>query len=132
MLPARSPSTIDEYIASFPEAVRERLEIVRAAIRKAAPGAREAIRYGMPTFTLNGNLVYFAAFNRHVGLYSFPSGNPAFRQALAHYKTGKGSIQLPHSQPLPLDLIGAMVRFRVQENLSRPAKQKATAAADSR
>ena len=123
MLTAK-PTTIDAYITAFPVEIRERLELVRATIQAAAPEATETIKYGMPTFVLNGNLVYFAAFKHHLGIYSFPSAQKAFAKQLAGYKTGKGSIQLPHDQPLPLDLIGEMVRFRVAENLAKPVKKK--------
>lgn len=118
------PTTIDAYITGYPPEVRERLELVRATIQEAAPTATETIKYGMPTFVLNGNLVYFAAFKHHIGIYSFPSAHQAFAEQLAGYKRGKGSVQLPHDAPLPLALIGKMVRFRVQENLAKPVKKK--------
>lgn len=110
------PNDINEYIASFPPQVQKLLEQVRTTIQKAAPQAQEAISYAMPTFKLNGNLVYFAAFKNHIGFYALPSGNEAFQKELSKYKTGKGSIQFPLDEPLPLNLITKIVKFRIEEN----------------
>ncbi|MFN0014707.1 MAG: iron chaperone [Saprospiraceae bacterium] len=109
------PNTIDEYIANYPEHVRGILEQVRQTIRSAAPNATEAIRYGIPTFVQSGSLVHFAAFKNHIGFYATPTGHAAFQAALATFKQGKGSVQFPLSQPMPLELIGKIVRFRVEE-----------------
>jgi uncharacterized protein YdhG (YjbR/CyaY superfamily) len=119
-----TPQTIDEYIAGFPEHIREILEKVRATIREAAPGAEETIKYEMPTFMLNGNLVYFAAFKNHIGFYPIPSGVEEFKDDLAGYKTGKGSVQFPLDKPIPYELIGRITKFRVQENLVKAAAKK--------
>jgi uncharacterized protein YdhG (YjbR/CyaY superfamily) len=119
-----TPQTIDEYIAGFPEHIREILEKVRATIREAAPGAEETIKYEMPTFMLNGNLVYFAAFKNHIGFYPIPSGVEEFKDDLAGYKTGKGSVQFPLDKPIPYELIGRIKKFRVQENLVKAAAKK--------
>jgi uncharacterized protein YdhG (YjbR/CyaY superfamily) len=119
-----TPSTIDEYIAGFPEHIREILEKVRATIQEAAPNAEETIKYEMPTFMLNGNLVYFAAFKNHIGFYPIPSGMEEFKDDLAGYKTGKGSVQFPLDQPIPYELIGRITKFRVQENLEKAAAKK--------
>jgi uncharacterized protein YdhG (YjbR/CyaY superfamily) len=100
---ARPQST--SYIAGFPAEVQERLQALRAAIRAAAPHAQETFSYQMPTFNLKGNLVHFAAFKHHIGLYPTRSGTAAFQEALSRYKGAKGSVQLPHDQPLPLDLV---------------------------
>lgn len=108
--------SIDDYIRSSPAEVREALEKMRAAVREAAPGAEEAIRYGMPSFRLHGrNLVHFAAFQHHIGFYPIPSGIEAFKKELSLYKQGKGSVRFPLSQPLPYDLVKKIVRFRVAE-----------------
>jgi len=115
---------IDSYIAGFPEDIRERLEQVRATIRKAAPQAEEAIKYAMPTFVLNGNLVHFAAFKNHIGFYPAPTGMAAFKKDLAPYHTGKGSVQFPLDKPVPLSLITKIVKMRVEENLAKKAKKK--------
>lgn len=111
--------TVDEYIAEFPPATRKVLEELRALIRATAPSATEKISYAIPTFHLNGNLVHFAAFERHVGFYPTPSGIEAFREELKPYKTAKGSVQFPLDQPLPKDLIRRMVEFRVAENTGK-------------
>jgi len=116
--------SIDEYIASFPEKTQEILELVRATIQKAAPEATEAIRYAIPTFILNGNLVHFAAFKNHIGFYAAPTGNEAFKEELSVYKGGKGSVQFPIDQPMPLELITRIVQFRVQENTGKALKKK--------
>ncbi|MCA1554752.1 MAG: DUF1801 domain-containing protein [Chloroflexi bacterium] len=120
-----TPKTIDEYIAAFPPDVQRILKKIRATIRNAAPDAQETIKYQVPTFILNGNLVYFAAFKNHIGFYPVPSGIEQFKQELAAYKQGKGSIQFPLDRPIPYDLITKIVRFRVKENLARAeAKHK--------
>jgi uncharacterized protein YdhG (YjbR/CyaY superfamily) len=119
------PTTIDEYIADFPDDVQEKLQKVRMTIREAAPDAEETIKYRMPTFTLKGNLVYFAAYKNHIGFYPVPTGIDEFRDELSGYKMGKGSIQFPLDEPIPYDLIGRIVRFRVQENLEK-ANARAT------
>ena len=117
------PKTIDEYIAGFPEDVQKILEKVRMTIKEAAPGAQETIKYQMPTFTLNGNLVYFAGFKNHIGFYPIPTGIEKFKKELSVYKQGKGSVQFPLNQPIPYDLIRKIVKFRVRENLEK-AKAK--------
>ncbi len=115
------PKNIDEYIAAFPENIQVMLAELRATIQAAAPAAEEKISYQMPTFALNGNLVHFAAFKNHIGLYPAPTGLEAFQEELSVYKTGKGSVQFPIDQPLPLDLIRKIVQYRVAENAQRAA-----------
>ena len=115
--------TIDEYIASFPEEVGERLRSIRQVVKEEAPEAGETIKYRMPTFTLNGNLVHFAAFQNHIGFYPTPSAMEAFEKELSAYKMGKGSVQFPLDQPLPLSLIRRMVRSRVEENRAKRKKK---------
>ena len=120
MKPSRATvATIDDYIDAFPADVQSRLRKLRSTIRRAAPQATERIAYRIPTFYLNGNLVHFAAFERHIGFYPGPSGIAAFRDELAKYKTAKGSIQFPHDEPLPLALVAKIVKFRVAENAHR-------------
>ena len=117
--------TIDEYINSFPEEVRNRLQTLRQVIKEEAPEAEEAIKYRMPTFTLHGNLVYFAAWKNHIALYPITSAMEASMEELSTYKTsGKGTIQFPIDQPLPLPLIRKIVAFRVQENRESKEKKK--------
>lgn len=118
------PNCIDEYIAGFPEDVQVLLEQIRVTIRATAPDAEETIKYAMPTFMLNGNLIYYAAFTNHIGLYATPTGNEAFKEELSIYKTGKGSIQFPLDQPMPLDLITRIVQFKVEQNSNKLPKRK--------
>ena len=115
-------STIDDYIASFPPAIQQKLIEIRRVIREAAPEASEKIAYQMPTFYLNGNLVHFAAYARHIGFYPAPSGLAAFKEELSQFKGAKGSVQFPLDQPLPMDLISRIVRFRVTENMKKGRK----------
>ena len=117
--PQSVPVTIDEYIASFPPNVRSILKQIRATLRKAAPEAKEAIKYRLPTLVLNGNLVHFGAFKNHIGFYATPTGNEKFRRELSVYKGAKGSVQFPLDQPIPYGLIGKIVKFRAKENLQR-------------
>ena len=121
--PKTKPSNIDEYMAGLPENIQKILEELRSTIRKAAPTAEETINYGIPTFTLNGNLVHFAAFKNHIGFYPAPSGIEAFKKELSVYDGAKGSVQFPVKDKLPLALITKIVKFRVKENIER-AKEK--------
>ena len=122
MVPTTTLSNgVDEHIAKFPKDVQEILQKIRATIHKAAPNAEETINYGIPTFTLNGNLVHFAGFKRHIGFYPTPSGIEQFKKELSIYKGAKGSVQLPLDKPIPHSLISKIVKFRVKENLARAA-----------
>jgi len=116
-----NPNGIDEQIAKFPKDVQEILEKIRATIRKAAPDAEETINYGIPTFTLTGNLVHFAGFKNHIGFYPTPSGIEKFKKELSVYKGAKGSVQFPLNKPIPYGLISKIVKFRVKENLEKAA-----------
>jgi len=111
--------TIDEYIASSPKDVQAILKKIRATIKKAAPKAEETINYGIPTFTLNGNLVHFAGFKSHIGFYPTPSGIGKFKKELSVYEGAKGSVKFPLDKPIPYGLITRIVKFRVKENLER-------------
>ncbi len=114
----KEKNQVDDYIALFKPEIQERLSQVRQVIREAAPEAEETINYKMPTYVLNGNLVHFAAFENHLGLYPTPSGISAFSDELAIYKAAKGSVRFPHNEPLPLDLIRRIFEYRVTENRS--------------
>jgi len=109
-------TTIDEYIKTFPKDVQIILEKMRQTIRKAAPEAVEAISYQIPTFKLNGNLVHFGAFKNHIGFYPTSSGIRAFKKQLTPYKGARGSVQFPIEKPIPYDLVGKIVKFRVKES----------------
>jgi uncharacterized protein YdhG (YjbR/CyaY superfamily) len=112
-------STIDEYIATFPEEIQAILQEIRDTIRAAAPDAEEKISYQMPTFFLKGNLVHFAAFKNHIGFYPTPGGVEVFKEEIARYQAAKGSIRFPLAEPMPLDLITRIVKMRVAENLQK-------------
>ena len=112
-------TSIDEYIATFPNEIQRILQLLRATIKAAAPEAEEKISYQMPTFALHGNLVHFAAWKTHIGFYPAPSGIQEFAQELAKYEGAKGSIKFPLNEPLPLELIRNIVKFRVVENLKK-------------
>jgi uncharacterized protein YdhG (YjbR/CyaY superfamily) len=114
-----APKNIDEYIAGFPPDIQAILSKIRAIVREAAPGAEEAIKYQLPTFTLNGNLVHFGAFKKHIGFYPTPSGTEKFKKDLSVYQGAKGSVQFPLDKPIPYDLITQIVKFRVKENQAR-------------
>lgn len=119
------PGNIDEYIAGFPEDVQQILQQVRATIKKAAPDAEETISYAIPTFRLKKtNLVHFAAFKNHIGFYPAPTGMEAFKEELAIYKAGKGSVQFPLGKSMPLHLITSIVEFRMKENPERTKAKK--------
>jgi uncharacterized protein YdhG (YjbR/CyaY superfamily) len=117
-------TSIDDYIATFPEEIQKILEEIRATIKTAAPDAEEKISYQMPTFTLKGNLVHFAAFKKHIGFYPVPTGIEKFKKELSVYEGAKGSIKFPIEKPLPFGLITKIVKFRVKENLERAKTKK--------
>jgi uncharacterized protein YdhG (YjbR/CyaY superfamily) len=122
--PGTAINTIDEYISTYPPDVREILEKLRKTIHEAAPEAEEAMRYGIPTFRLNGNLVHFAAFEHHIGFYPTPSAIVAFREELSPYKHAKGSVRFPLDEPIPYDLVRKIVEYRVKESREGGKKEK--------
>ena len=115
------PKTIDEYIAGFPLDIQEILEKIRATIKKSAPDAHEAIKYQMPTFTLKGNLVYFAAFKKHIGFFPPTTGDEKFQREIAPYAGEKGNLRFPLNEPIPYALIAKIVKMRVKEDLAKAA-----------
>jgi len=120
-MPAKKapPATVDEYIARCPAEVQPILQKIRAAIKESAPGAVEKISYDIPGFYLNGRLVWFAAFKRHIGFYPRGSAVEAFATELSPYKHNKATVQFPLDQPIPYALIRKIVKFRVKENLKK-------------
>lgn len=110
---------IDDYMLQFPKDIQKLLKQMRSTIKKTAPKAEEAMKYGIPTFVLNGNLVHFAAYKNHIGFYPAPSGLLAFKKEIARYKSSKGAVQFPIEEPLPLDLISKIIKFRVAENSAK-------------
>ncbi|MWC27712.1 iron chaperone [Paenibacillus sp. MMS18-CY102] len=117
--------SIDAYIASFPPEVQDVLQALRRVIKEAAPEATEKISYQMPTFALEGNLVYFAAYKKHIGFYPTSSGIAAFQHELEAYKVSKGTVQIPLGQPMPYELITRIVKHRVAANLEKAASKRA-------
>ena len=119
------PQTVQEYISTFPAQIQERMLQLRALIIEHAPEASESISYGMPAYKTFGKpLIYFSAYEHHLGLYATPSGHQQFKEALSVYKQGKGSVQFPHHESLPLKLIADIIRFRVQENQTKYNSRK--------
>lgn len=120
----KEAANVDAYIAGFSPELRARLEQVRATIRKAAPQATESISYRIPAYKLDGTLIYFAGFAQHIGMYPAPRSSAEFHDELAAYEGGKGTVQFPHTRPLPLNLIRRIVKFRAAENRARAAARK--------
>lgn len=109
--------TVDDYILSFTKETQSKLHIIRQIIKDNAPGAIESISYGMPAYKTNKKpLVYFSGYEKHIGFYATPTGHEKFKKQLSNYKQGKGSVQFPLDQPLPVELIAEIVKFRVTNN----------------
>lgn len=112
--------TVDDYIAQFPADTQRALNQVREVIITTCPEAAESISYGMPAYKLNEKpLVYFGGYKNHIGFYATPTGHDTFKEALANYKQGKGSVQFPLTAPMPLELIQQIVLFRIG-NIKNP------------
>lgn len=118
------PKTIDEYIALFPAKTQEVLQQVREAIHNAVPNAKEVISYKMPAFKQNAVLVYFAAYEKHIGFYPTGSGIEAFQHEFGNYKWSKGAVQFPIDKPMPLDLISRITKFKAERDLEKAAKKR--------
>lgn len=116
-------TSIDAYIKSSPKELQPTLQKIRSTIHKAAPKAEEAIKYGMPAFVLNGNLVFFAAAKKHIGFYPTPGPIVAFKKELEKYVTSKGAVQFPFDK-VPFALITKMTKFRVKEVAHKAVKKK--------
>lgn len=113
-----------DYIAAFPEDVQNKMHQLRDAIKKAAPDAEETIAYMMPAYKYHGPLVYFAGYKNHIGFYATPNGHEAFKKELSVYKQGKGSVQFPLDEPLPLGLVSKIVKFRLNQNQEKEKTAK--------
>ncbi len=110
------PKTINEYLMQFPADIQKKLEQIRKAIKKTAPGAEEAIKYSMPAFVYNGsNLVYFAAYKKHIGFYPVPVGDALYLSEIKPYHKTKGALQFPVDTPVPIALVVKIVRLRMKE-----------------
>ena len=118
-----TPKDIDQYIASCSPAVRSILERIRLTIKNAAPDAQETISYKIPAFTLDGILVYFAAFKKHIGFYPPVRGDAKLEKAISTFAGEKGNLQFPLHQPIPYDLIERIVKLRVKQNLSKASRK---------
>jgi uncharacterized protein YdhG (YjbR/CyaY superfamily) len=119
-----TPKSIDEYIKRYPSDVQAILRKIRATIHTAAPDAKEAISYQIPTFKLEGNLVHFAAFPDHMSFFPTSSGVEKFKRELAAYEITKGTIRFPIEKPIPYGLITKITKFRVKENIDRAKKKR--------
>lgn len=123
---------IDQFISNYPPEVQTILQKIRALIQKSAPGAEEAMSYGIPTFKLNGkNFVHFSAFKEHIGFYPTPTGIEKFKKELSTYEGAKGSVKFPLNKPIPYALITKIVQFRVKEVSAQTATKKKSAKAKS-
>lgn len=121
----KTPKTVDAYIANYPKDVQVVLEQVRATIKKAVPKAKETIKYTMPTFELNGLLLSFGAYKKHIGLYPIPAGDEKFEQKVAVYKQAKSTLAFPLDAPMPLSFIAKVAKLRAKDNAARvKAKEK--------
>ncbi|MEQ1847927.1 MAG: DUF1801 domain-containing protein [Nitrospira sp.] len=119
------PRTVDDYIARFPSAVQVCLQKMRTTIKRAAPGAKETISYGIPTLKLNGPLIYFAGFKAHIGLYPMATTlQRQFKKELSEYLSEKATAKFPLNKPIPYPLIARIVTFRVKENLNKAVRAK--------
>ncbi len=120
------PGSVDAYITGFPKNVQKILLAIRSTVKKAAPKAEESISYGMPGYKLQGPLVYFGAFKKHIGFYPTPSATSKFKKELAKYAGAKGSIQFPLDKPMPLALISKITKFRIKANIAKAKLLKKT------
>ena len=118
------PANITEYINAAPKPAQKKLRELRACIRKAAPGAKEGLKWGMPAFSGGRILVTFAAFKQHIGFYPTPSVVRAFAKELSQYVTANTAIQFPLEKPLPLPLIRKITAFRLRESVEQDKKWK--------
>ena len=118
------PANIDEYVSGFAPEVQAILERIRSTVHEAAPASQETISYQIPAFTLNGVLVYFAAFKKHIGFYPPVRGDAALEKAVSRYAGEKGNLQFPLAEPIPYPLISRIVKLRVKQNRARAAAGK--------
>ena len=118
------PKDIDEYIAAFSPEVQSILEKIRLTIREAVPGAEEKISYQIPAFTLSGDLIYFAAFKKHIGIYPPVTGDEQLRREISRYRGEKGNLKFPLDEPIPYDLISRIAKFRAREHLEEVASKR--------
>lgn len=118
------PADVAAYFERFDEPVRLKMEGIRSLVLELLPEAEETIKYGIPTFVYKGNLVHYAGYKGHIGLYPAPSGLERFGDELARYKRGKGSVRFPLDEELPIDLIRRIVAFRIEEQGGKPGEER--------
>ncbi|MDF2432120.1 MAG: hypothetical protein JWP44_1751 [Mucilaginibacter sp.] len=116
--------TVKEYFSAFDGNTKKVLEQVRTTIKAAAPQAEEVISYNMPAFKMHSVLVYYAAYEKHIGFYPTATPIEVFKDELNAYKWSKGAIQFPIDRPMPIDLIGRIVQFRMQQDAEKARKKK--------
>jgi uncharacterized protein YdhG (YjbR/CyaY superfamily) len=121
-----TPKNVDDYISWFPEETQKLLVEIRHLIKKHAPEALETISYNIPAYKLNGVLLYFAGYQKHVSIYPAPRENSIFEEELKKYKGGKGTLQFPLNKPLPQDLIRRIIVFRKEKNHTQLNHSKST------
>jgi uncharacterized protein YdhG (YjbR/CyaY superfamily) len=124
MAKSQMPKDVDDYISKFPDDVQAILQKVRATIRHGAPEAEETISYMMPAFKQHGILVYFAAWEKHIGMYPPISGNKTLEKAIAGCAGPKGNLQFPLDEPIPYDLIERIVKLRVKQSVEKAAAKR--------
>jgi uncharacterized protein YdhG (YjbR/CyaY superfamily) len=117
-------SSVQSYFNGFDGIVLERLHKIRDLVFELLPEAEETIKYGIPTFIYYGNLIHYAGFKHHIGFYPIPSGIEAFKEELSSYKQGKGSVQFPLNEELPIELIKKIVLFRIEKNRNKSKNKK--------
>lgn len=115
----QTPKTVDDYIAGFPANVQAILQQIRQTLKQAVPEASEAIKYGMPTLVLHGNMLSYGAYKTHIGIYPAPHGDDEFNRVLATYKTEKSTVRLPLDQPIPYDFIRQLAQLRAKAMIPR-------------
>jgi uncharacterized protein YdhG (YjbR/CyaY superfamily) len=116
--------TVDDYIQTFPAAVQGRLQKIRKIIKAVAPKANEVISYGIAGYKYKGMLIYFAGFKDHVSVYPAPRTAVSFKKELAAYRGGKGTVQFPNDEPIPIDLVKRIVQFRLKANEEKAVTKK--------
>ena len=120
-----APKDVDEYIAGFPAEVQTILKKVRGTVTKAAPEAEEKISYGIPALMQQGQLIYFAGYKKHIGVYPRPKvADKDLAKKLSRYIAGKGTFQFPLDEPIPFGLIAKIVKLRLKENAARAAARE--------
>ena len=118
------PADTDAYIASFPADLQAMLQLLRKTIKTAVPDAAEIISYGMPGYKQNGMVAWFACHTNHVGLYMRPAAKEAFIKELEPFKGSKSSVHFQLNKPMPLDLIGKIVKHQAAQNMEKQALKK--------